>query len=211
MPTPRLALVTFRCRWCGDAWKTTPHRASDLCPDCRQSPRLVAMAGHQTDPRSSECERRLPVDFSSLDIFERDSWTCGICGEGIDPDVCHPEPLSACIDHLVSPPLGEHTQDNVRAAHYACNSRRAKSGDSAPPDIGGRIVKQDLPLDGVAVGDFTADSVIELDNARAKGGRSDGRSHAPGDGAARARIAIRSSPRFPSRRASALGARQNRG
>ena len=57
-----------------------------------------------------------------LIVFERDEWMCGLCGDDIDPDLCHPHPMSASLDHIV--PLsrgGDHSYDNSQAAHLRCN------------------------------------------------------------------------------------------
>jgi hypothetical protein len=63
--------------------------------------------------------------FSPDDVFERDSWMCGLCGETIDRSLKHPHKMSATIDHII--PLsrgGRHTLSNVQAAHKSCNSRK---------------------------------------------------------------------------------------
>lgn len=63
-------------------------------------------------------------------IFERDAWRCGLCGGLIDPELTFPHPMSATIDHIV--PLsagGEHSPENVQAAHLTCNSRKGNRGE----------------------------------------------------------------------------------
>ena len=63
-------------------------------------------------------------------VFERDGWTCGICGGSIDPELRWPDRMSAQVDHVV--PLakgGDHSWENVQAAHFSCN---AKKKDQAP-------------------------------------------------------------------------------
>lgn len=71
-------------------------------------------------------KKKLPsADIRPRDIYERDSWACGLCGEGIDPDVAWPDPLSASLDHIL--PLskgGHHVPENVQAAHLSCNVRK---------------------------------------------------------------------------------------
>lgn len=61
-----------------------------------------------------------PVDRQ--EIFERDNWICGICGEPIDSQLEFPHPMSVTLDHIV--PLaknGTHEPENVQAAHFKCN------------------------------------------------------------------------------------------
>jgi 5-methylcytosine-specific restriction endonuclease McrA len=57
------------------------------------------------------------------EIFERDGWSCGICGEPVDRALVSPNPGAATIDHVV--PLsagGPDTPENVRLAHFGCNA-----------------------------------------------------------------------------------------
>lgn len=55
-------------------------------------------------------------------VFERDGFTCCLCGDPLDMDGKKGEPLSPTIDHIV--PLsrgGDHLYSNVQAAHFRCN------------------------------------------------------------------------------------------
>ena len=67
-----------------------------------------------------------PVEkFLNVEVFERDDWLCGLCGEQVDKDLMWPDPMSASLDHII--PLsrgGEHTLDNVQLAHLVCNIRK---------------------------------------------------------------------------------------
>ena len=67
-----------------------------------------------------------PVEkFLNVDVFERDDWLCGLCGEPVDKDLSWPDPMSASLDHII--PLsrgGAHTLDNVQLAHLVCNIRK---------------------------------------------------------------------------------------
>lgn len=68
--------------------------------------------------------------FTSREIFERDGWTCQICGLQLDPAIKFPDNRSASIDHIV--PIsqgGQHTRANVQAACMGCN--RSKGGRMA--------------------------------------------------------------------------------
>jgi 5-methylcytosine-specific restriction endonuclease McrA len=58
-------------------------------------------------------------------VFERDSWTCHICDEAINPGLRHPDPMSASLDHII--PLakgGEHSYANSGTSHLRCNQRK---------------------------------------------------------------------------------------
>ena len=58
--------------------------------------------------------------ISRKGILDRDGWVCHVCRKPIEPD-------NASVDHVV--PLnqgGNHTEDNVKAAHRTCNNRRPK-------------------------------------------------------------------------------------
>lgn len=56
------------------------------------------------------------------EIFARDGWRCGVCGEPVDDSLVYPDPRSASLDHIV--PLskgGAHSPGNVQLAHLSCN------------------------------------------------------------------------------------------
>lgn len=61
-------------------------------------------------------------------VFERDDWTCYLCGQ-ICLSRCRPNhPHGATLDHVVALANGgHHTLDNVRCACRSCNSRKQHS------------------------------------------------------------------------------------
>lgn len=62
-------------------------------------------------------------------ICERDGWKCWLCGGSIDPDLRVPNRWAGTADHIV--PLvvgGSDTLENLRAAHFVCNSIRSHGG-----------------------------------------------------------------------------------
>lgn len=70
--------------------------------------------------RGVETER-----FSYAEIYERDDWTCQICGDPIDQALRYPDPFSRSVDHRM--PIsrgGPHTRLNCQAAHLRCNMRK---------------------------------------------------------------------------------------
>lgn len=59
------------------------------------------------------------------DVCARDGWACWICRQAIDPCLSHPDRRAGSVDHVVPLSLGGSDADeNLRAAHVSCNSRR---------------------------------------------------------------------------------------
>jgi len=82
--------------------------------------------------------------INPIDIFERDGWVWALCGKPISKSRKFPDRLSATLDHTV--PIsrgGQHTPDNVQAAHYTCNSskrdRLAVAGLGPPIEVASEI------------------------------------------------------------------------
>lgn len=63
--------------------------------------------------------------FNAQDIYERDNWTCQLCGLHLDPAIKFPSNDSPSIDHIIPISLGgTHTLANVQAACMGCNRRK---------------------------------------------------------------------------------------
>jgi len=63
--------------------------------------------------------------FLDSEIFERDSYTCYLCGGSVDPALPLFDPCKAVLEHKT--PLsrgGTHSRDNVAAACWTCNARK---------------------------------------------------------------------------------------
>lgn len=59
------------------------------------------------------------------DIYERDGWTCGLCGDRVDELAKWPDQMCASLDHVVPISMGgPHEAGNLRLAHWLCNSLR---------------------------------------------------------------------------------------
>lgn len=52
---------------------------------------------------------------------------CGICGKPVDKTLRYPNPLSACIDHIIPIDRGGHPSDikNLQLAHWTCNRQKS--------------------------------------------------------------------------------------
>lgn len=63
---------------------------------------------------------------------------CGICGQPVDKSLKYPDPMSACIDHIIPIDRNGHPSDisNLQLAHWKCN--RAKSNKLAIPLMGNK-------------------------------------------------------------------------
>ena len=52
---------------------------------------------------------------------------CGICGQPVDKRLKYPDPMSACIDHIIPIDRSGHPSDinNLQLAHWKCNRAKA--------------------------------------------------------------------------------------
>lgn len=85
-------------------------------------------------------------DVGRIEVLGRDGWVCHICGESIDKGLEFPHRLYGTLDHVV--PLnkgGLHCLDNVKSAHWICNSMKRDNEDFEVDDVLLGIVLGDLP------------------------------------------------------------------
>ena len=119
---PGRQLAMKSCDWCEHVFTPT-HPSQVVCSkNCRDS------RNHMI--RKEKWHRRRALMVGSTiekinvnDIYERDSWLCGICNIQIDKELRYPHPKSASLDHVI--PLskgGTHTEANLQPAHLMCNS-----------------------------------------------------------------------------------------
>lgn len=67
-------------------------------------------------------------DIDHLVLFERDNWTCGICGGKIDPTLRFPHMQAATVDHIIAIICGgTHTWTNVQCSHRDCNEAKGST------------------------------------------------------------------------------------
>ena len=72
--------------------------------------------------RRALMQGNLHKPYATNYIFERDGWTCQICGQKINRRLKYPNPRSKSIDHII--PLSKGGNDspvNVQATHLRCN------------------------------------------------------------------------------------------
>lgn len=107
------------CRTCGDGFSGNAKNRVFCSRKC-------ARADYEWQERRRERLSRVKRDvYSREEIFDRDEWRCGICGEPIDPTASWPSRTCAVVDHIIPVALGgPDTKANVQAAHNRCNARK---------------------------------------------------------------------------------------
>ncbi len=101
-----------------------PEKRRAICRKWSQeNPELQRASTQRRRARLANVEHE---KFRDVDVFERDKWICGICGQPINPAERHPAPGHAQLDHVV--PIakgGPHTWENVQASHAICNQQKS--------------------------------------------------------------------------------------
>ena len=126
-------MITAPCAACGKAFTYQRYsRPRVLCDRlaCRKlrEKQLNPIAWNNARARQRHARRARAMGgvverFDPIYVFERDHWTCGLCGKAVNRRLHNPHPLSATLDHIV--PLasgGDHSLINVQLAHMICNS-----------------------------------------------------------------------------------------
>lgn len=99
-----------------------------MCSSCRRDERIDderARWKRKNSIRRSKFEEGDRI--STRELGDLEDWVCYLCAEPINPDLEHPHPGCATIDHVIpliprdGEPAGTHTWDNVRIAHLRCN------------------------------------------------------------------------------------------
>jgi 5-methylcytosine-specific restriction endonuclease McrA len=106
---------TMICEWCGKEF-TTRHLLARGCCD-KHTKKITKWE------RKQRMRAVIHVPYSRWEIFQRDNFTCHICGSPIDMDASAPIPDSPSIDHVI--PInygGADAPYNVKSAHFICNS-----------------------------------------------------------------------------------------
>lgn len=113
----RRPLIAGSCAVCRRPTTWTARTAIRLC--C--SPRCVAELKRRDGRRRAMARQR--------GVFERDGWMCWICGRATDRAAAVPDPDAATVDHVRPLTLGgSDDEDNLRTAHFVCNSSRRGDG-----------------------------------------------------------------------------------
>lgn len=110
---------TSSCMGCRKAMLTRASRP--LCDSCRLRRRREHSIRKNFRRRSAKLGERYAIE----QVAWRDGWTCHLCDKPVDPALSYPDPMSASRDHVLPISLGGIDEaENVRLAHWICNSRR---------------------------------------------------------------------------------------
>lgn len=117
------------CLACGQPFPTNKKKRLHCSSECAEAT-IHSRNWKHLQRRRARLKGATTESFSRLEIFERDNWMCGLCGESIDPQAKLPNQMSASVDHII--PIaggGSHERANVQAAHLRCNVLK---GDRMP-------------------------------------------------------------------------------
>lgn len=122
------------CRECGDIVVIAEGKRRPLhCDSC-----VVVFRRNATRPGGGTRLEKMYGNggyetFSKVEVFERDQWTCQVCGEEVTRSHGFPHPRYPTLDHII--PLakgGQHNLANVQCACFGCNSRKSDTIYYAP-------------------------------------------------------------------------------
>ena len=130
-----VVLRTRKCAWCGDVFMAEGKEVY-CSPCCSKEANKAQIKERNKRLGLNSCVKRAKyygVDYElgiTLDkLISRDNNRCHICGGACDKNdkqYGHVGPLYPTIDHVI--PLakgGAHTWDNVKLAHFDCNSHKS--------------------------------------------------------------------------------------
>lgn len=118
LPSYSVTFVSSRCDECGTWFVTHGDLATAHCS---------TRCWKRMDDRA----RGYVPDNVRRFVYERDGWTCQLCGDPVDRDAAFPARLSATVDHIECVSwalLPDNSPANLRTAHAWCNSSRGNEG-----------------------------------------------------------------------------------
>jgi 5-methylcytosine-specific restriction endonuclease McrA len=125
---------------CGDRIpnRPGPRRRCKRCSERRK--RDIAAIGSKKHVRQAS-ENAEPC--TRTEIFERDNWTCGLCGGAVARDQRPTHPMAGAIVHCT--PLsrgGQHTRANVAAAHVGCAAFSGRRRETTPAEYRDELARR---------------------------------------------------------------------
>ena len=120
---PKLRFVAGYCAHCGDAF-VHDQRTTGIPPRFCSEP--CGKAWHKAAHRRRQGQFKISPRARRA-LYERDGWTCQLCGASVDPALHPSHPMAATLDHIECQSwalVPDHSDANLRLAHRMCNSLR---------------------------------------------------------------------------------------
>lgn len=125
-----------QCRGLAGCGTVAAYNRGCRCAGCRSA---KAEATRNYLPPAFKHHWIAPAD--RIAIYERDDWTCQLCGKPVDLTVHHLHRDAPSLDHIEPQShalIPNHAPSNLRTAHRGCNAARgnrfaARSAEDAPP------------------------------------------------------------------------------
>lgn len=120
-----------KCEWCAELFvnnRDAQLTCSTECAEKRRHSRDINKAHRRREHIKAVTVEPVKV----MQVYERDNWMCGLCGEPIDQELKWPHPKSVSLDHIV--PIskgGAHSMGNTQASHLGCNIAKGNRPDLA--------------------------------------------------------------------------------
>lgn len=113
------------CAYCGQTFLADKRRWRCCSAVCSKSYKYKVVDSKHNHARRARLKGAEVESFDREEIFDRDEWTCRICGDLVDPYAPWHHPKSPSIDHIIPITLGgAHTRANVQTACLGCNVRK---------------------------------------------------------------------------------------
>jgi hypothetical protein len=122
-----ICATTLPAQKCGTFRKYCSQRCRNKATLKRN--RALYRAQRKANKKLHTTARKRGEKFLPEEVFERDNWTCLLCGKKVDRKAKVPQPLAPTLDHII--PItngGPHTRDNVQCAHFVCNIKASNGG-----------------------------------------------------------------------------------
>lgn len=111
-------------------------------PPLKDTPGMRQKRPDHEGPQRSSFEKNKKKILMSQDI-------CGICGKPVNKKIKYPDPMSACIDHIIPIDRGGDPSaiENLQLAHLSCNRQKSdKIIQSVKDEPTKKANNRDLPL-----------------------------------------------------------------
>ena len=120
----RLARLGRVCPHCGGDVPESRPKGSYFCSyECRNGAHMLKRK--LRNRRGISIESKSETGYLRAKLGDRDNWICGICKAPVSPDLLHPDPLFASVDHIIPVALGGTSdEENLRIVHLVCNLKK---------------------------------------------------------------------------------------